>query len=73
LFPLQFCDVAALGNQPQEELAKFGYNSQNKVYKSSRILLYFGKLLEAICLKYGKFRKNIPQILATLGHHTLGQ
>jgi hypothetical protein len=31
----KFCDVATLANHPQEELAKFGYTLESKVFKKN--------------------------------------
>ncbi len=50
---------AGLGDHPQEELAKFGYKSERKVWKieeSCCILVTCWNLLS----KYGNFREKIP-------------
>jgi hypothetical protein len=58
-FVFQFCDHA------QEEFDKFGYQVSEGKYNNSRILPYFGNLLESI-VQIWQFQILFPQNQVTL-------
>ncbi len=55
-----------IGNHPPENLAKFGYRSERKLYLFSNPALYLATY-KNLWSKYGKFNFCFPQNMVTLG------